>query len=127
MSNDPDLRQHLTALLDGKAAHLTFEAVLDGWPADARHVAPAGTPHTAWQLLEHMRLAQRDILEFCVNPRYAAPRFPDDYWPPVAAAPDAAAWTETLAQFAHDNAYHLGQLVLLRRLLGQWHSPAFAL
>ncbi len=164
LDRDEQLRQHVATLIDGKGAHLTFEAVLDGWPADARHVAPEGTPHTAWQLLEHMRLAQRDILEFCINPRYAEPRFPDDYWPLVAVAPDAAAWTESLAQFAHDrgamkqlvadrstdlfrpiphgtgqtilrealvvadhNAYHLGQLVLLRRLLGQWHSPAVAL
>ena len=164
MSHDSELRQHLATLLDGKGAHLTFEAVLDGWPTDARHVAPKGAPHTAWQLLEHMRFAQWDILKFCVNPRYAEPRFPDDYWPLATTVPDEAAWTASLSQFANDrdamkqlvadpstdlfrplphgtgqtilrealvvadhNAYHLGQLTLLRRLLGHWHAPSLAL
>ena len=161
MGTDSNLRRHVVALLEGKGAHLTFDAVMDGWPAAARASKPDGAVHTAWQLLEHLRLAQRDILDFCVADSYEELAFPDDYWPPVDQVPDEAAWTGSLERFRHDlermqqlvadpgvdllqpiprgtgqtilreallvadhNAYHLGQLALLRRLLDSWHSPA---
>ena len=164
MTTDTGLRAHLLALLSGKGAHLTFEAVIDDWPADGRTRRPAGAPHSAWQLIEHLRIAQRDILDFCVKPDYVELRFPDDYWPPDGPAPDDAAWAGSISRFTEDrermqqlvsdpgtdlsariphgtgqtvlrealvvadhNAYHLGQLALLRRLLGAWHAPSLSL
>lgn len=164
MDSDNDLRQQVLTLVEGKGAHLTFDAVIDGWPAAARTRTIDAAPHTAWQLLEHMRIAQRDILDFCINDSYEELAFPDDYWPPADQAPDDAAWSGSVERFRRDlermkqlvadpdtdlfrtiprgtgqtilrealvvadhNAYHLGQLALLRRLLGSWHSPAFAL
>lgn len=118
---------------------------------------PSGLPYSPWQLLEHVRLAQRDILDFCRNPSYSAPGWPADYWPAEPAPPGASAWRRSVAAFRDDraslvrliadpeidpyatipwgegqtylrelllvadhNAFHLGQLVVLRRLLGAW-------
>jgi hypothetical protein len=75
------LRQHLANLLHMKGAHLTFQSAVAGFPDHLRGVRPPGAPHTAWQLLEHMRLAQQDILDFSQNPAYQEKKFPDDYWP----------------------------------------------
>jgi hypothetical protein len=154
---DARLREHLVKLLRGRQAHVTFEDAIRGWPARHRGTKPKGTPHSAWQLLEHLRLAQRDIYDFCVNPNYQELRWPDDYWPRDAAPANDAAWRKSVQQFLTDrnrmirlvrhpktnlyaripwgsgqtilreallvadhNAYHIGQLVLLRRLLGAW-------
>lgn len=156
---DP-LREHLLDLLDWEAAHLKIGDVIKGWPAKLRGVKAPGLPHTAWQLLEHMRIAQWDILEFSRNPRHVSPEFPAGYWPAKDAPPDRAAWDKSLKAFRADlaalkklvsnrstdlfariphgqgqtlfrevllvadhNAYHLGQLVDLRRALGAWRAP----
>ena len=151
------LREHLLYLLRGGDAHLHFNKAVAHLPPALRGAKPAGQPHTPWRLLEHMRIAQWDILEFSRNPRHVSPAFPEGYWPKGDAPPDAAAWDKSVAAFRADlkamqdlvadpktdlftplahgegqtvlreallvadhNAYHLGQLVLLRRLLGNW-------
>ncbi len=153
------LRDHVVRLLDWEEAHVGFDKVVDGIPADKRGVRPAGFDHSPWQLLEHMRLAQEDILDFCVNPTYEHTlKWPDDYWPDPAP-PSETAWKESVASFrrsrermkaltrevddltakvptgtakqtylraillvADHTAYHVGQLVALRRALGIWAS-----
>jgi hypothetical protein len=152
-----DLRRHVLNLLRGSDAHLGVEETLRDWPEKLRVARPAGSPHTPWQLLEHMRIAQWDILEFCRNPKHVSPPFPQGYWPKTEAPPDEAAWNSSVSAFRGDlksvcdlvadpamelfariqhpqaephhtllreallvadhNAYHLGQLVLLRRML----------
>ena len=151
------LREHLLYLLRGGGAHLSFEAAVRGLPPELRAVKPAELPHSAWQLLEHLRIAQWDILEFSRNPKHVSPEFPSGYWPPTDTPADQGVWEKSLAGFRADlkamqklvanprtdlfariphgegqtilreallvadhNAYHLGQLVLLRRLLGAW-------
>ena len=153
---DP-LRKHLIELLDGGQAHLDVEAAIADLPIAARGAKPAGLPHTPWRLLEHMRIAQWDILRFSIDPQHVSPEFPSGYWPEGDAPPDPGAWDRSVAAFRADlramkdlvsdpktdlftpiphgqgqtvlreallvadhNAYHLGQLVLLRRLLGAW-------
>ncbi len=157
MSDDKALRLHVLYLLRGGGAHLGFEKVIAGLPAKLRGAKPKGLPYTAWRLLEHMRIAQWDILEFSRNPKHVSPEFADGYWPASDAPPNAAAWeasvkrfrsdvaamqalvenpsTDLLARIPHGkgqtilreallvadhNAYHLGQFVVLRRLLGAW-------
>jgi hypothetical protein len=151
------LREHLLYLLRGGGAHLDFEAAVADLPPALRGGKPAGQPHTPWRLLEHLRIAQWDILEFSRNPRHVSPPFPDGYWPAGDGPPDGDAWDRSLDAFRADlqamqdlvadpatdlfaplphgqgqtvlreallvadhNAYHLGQLVLVRRLLGAW-------
>ena len=151
------LREHLLYLLGGGGAHPDFEKAVAGLPPELRGVRPAGLPHSPWRLLEHMRIAQWDILEFSRNPRHVSPEFPEGYWPQGDAPPDAAAWDRSVAAFRADlramgdlvadpatdlfapiphgdgqtilreallvadhNAYHLGQLVVVRRALGAW-------
>ncbi|MGC2322500.1 MAG: DinB family protein [Terriglobales bacterium] len=153
------LRQHLLDLLRGGNAHLNFEEALAGLPPNLRGERPAGLPYSPWRLLEHMRLAQWDILEFSRNPKHVSPEFPAGYWPETDAPPDDKAWQQSVRQFRDDlkamqglvedpsidlfapishgegqtllreallladhNAYHLGQLVTVRRLLGAWES-----
>ena len=148
------LRKHLADMLHMKGAHLTFEEALAGFPVELRGAKPAGAPHSPWQLLEHMRIAQEDILDFCRNPHYRDKRFPDDYWPATETPPSEDAWGLSMRQFQKDlqemqeliadtkhdlltkiphgksrtllreallvadhNAYHLGQLVFLRKML----------
>jgi len=148
------LIEHLDNLLRMEGAHIDFEAAIAGFPAASRGARPAGAPHSAWELLEHMRIAQEDILDFCRNPEYRDKTWPGDYWPPTAEPPDEKAWQHSVHQFQSDlkqvrallagptpdlftpiphgagqtllrelllvadhNAYHLGQLVLLRRML----------
>lgn len=157
-SPDP-LRMQLVRLLDWEEAHVGFDKATDGVPADKRGAHAAGFEHTPWQLLEHMRIAQKDILDFCANAHYVhALEWPDDYWPRSPAPPHETAWSESIAdvkadreqlkQLARDsqrdlfaavptgkgehtylraillvvdhNAYHLGQLVAVRRALGIW-------
>ncbi len=157
MSDDKALRLHVLYLLRGGGAHLGFEKVIAGLPAKLRGAKPKGLPYTAWRLLEHMRIAQWDILEFSRNPKHVSPGFPGGYWPASDSPPNAAAWEASVKRFRSDlaamqalvedpstdlfariphgkgqtilreallvadhNAYHLGQLVVLRRLLGAW-------
>jgi uncharacterized damage-inducible protein DinB len=157
VDKDAALRAHLRELLDWEDAHAGFDAAVEGLRPEARGAVPQGAAHSAWQLLEHLRLAQKDILDFCLDPHYAEPASMDEYWPPRAAPPSRAAWDESIAAFRRDrdalrklaadpatdlfakvpqgngqtylrelllvadhNAYHVGQLVLLRRLLGDW-------
>ncbi len=96
------LRKHLADLLHMKGAHATFDAVVTGFPAALRGTKPPGAPHSAWQLLEHMRLAQHDILDFSRNPDYQDKTFPDDYWPAAEAPPNEEAWDESIQQFQND-------------------------
>src|SRR5437016_12075781 len=86
------LREHVLYLLRGGGAHLDFDKAVAGLPPELRGVRPAALPHSPWRLLEHLRLAQWDILEFSRNPRHVSPPFPEGYWPPGDAPPDAAAW-----------------------------------
>ena len=104
MKNDHDraLRQQLVDLLKGGGAHAKFEDVVADFPAKLRGQKPSGMPHSPWMLLEHLRIGQRDILEFSRNPGYIAPDWPDDYWPKSAAPPGALAWNKSIAQFRKD-------------------------
>src|SRR3954451_8044370 len=151
------LREHLLYLLRGGGAHLDFEKAIADLPVELRGTKPAGQPHTPWRLLEHMRIAQWDILRFCIDPAHVSPDWPGGYWPSGDAPPDPAAWDRSVEAFRADlrsvrdlvadpasdlfarlphgqgqtllreallvadhNAYHLGQFVLVRRLLGAW-------
>ena len=154
---DDSVRDHLVRVLDWEEAHVGFDKAIDGIPADKRGARAPGFEHSPWQLLEHMRLAQDDILDFCVNPKYHHDlKWPDDYWP-QAAPPNDAAWSESIDAFkrsrekmkalardvedlsatvptgegkqtylrailliADHTAYHVGQLVAVRRALGIW-------
>ena len=151
------IRDHLVRVLDWQDAHVGLDKAVDGIPADKRGVRAPGFEHTAWQLLEHMRLAQDDILDFCVDVNYTHNlKWPDDYWP-GPTPPTPAAWDDSVASFkrsrdkmkalvsdvedltakvptgkgkqtylraillvADHTAYHVGQLVALRRALGIW-------
>src|SRR4249919_487367 len=100
-SHDP-LRRHLLDLLSMKGAHLSLDEAVSGFPVELRGKKPKGAPHTAWQLLEHLRIAQWDMLDFSRNPEYKEVKWPDDYWPPTEAPPDEGAWDQSLAQFGED-------------------------
>jgi hypothetical protein len=102
MPDDRQLREHLKKLLDWGDAHVGFDRAVKGIPPRLRGVVPEGLEHSAWQLVEHIRLAQADILEFCVNPKYKEKTWPDDYWPSGAAPKDAAAWTASIAACRRD-------------------------
>ncbi len=154
---DRSLREHLTNLLDGKGAHLTLEDALDGLPEDARGKRPPNVPHTPWRLLEHIRIAQRDIVDFCTNPKYKELNWPEDYWPKDDAPKNDAEWQKSIETVQQDlermkalvndpkvdlfakitwgdgqtvlreallvadhNAYHVGEIVAVRRALGAW-------
>jgi uncharacterized damage-inducible protein DinB len=158
VNQDDVLRALLARLLDWEDAHVGFDAAVERIPPELRGLQPDGLPHSAWQLLEHLRLCQLDILEFCRNPTYVELK-PEDYWPRTAAPPTGDAWDQSVAEFRRDreavkqlavdpkvdlfavvpngtnqtylrelllvadhNAYHVGQLVALRRLLGVWPS-----
>jgi hypothetical protein len=102
-SSDPDaLRRHLLELLDGGHAHADFEAAVADLPEDLRGAKPPGLPHTPWRLLEHMRIAQWDILRFSIDPDHVSPEFPSGYWPEGDAPPDPAAWDRSLEAFRAD-------------------------
>jgi hypothetical protein len=96
------LRKHLAEMLRMKGAHLNLEEALAGFPAAMRGAKPPGAPHTAWQLLEHMRIAQEDILDFSRNPKYRHKKWPDDYWPATGAPPSDEAWEKSVQQFQSD-------------------------
>jgi hypothetical protein len=151
------LREHVLYLLRGGGAHLDFNETISNFPVRLRGVRPAKLPYTAWRLLEHMRIAQWDILDFCRNPKYTPLDFPSGYWPRGDSPPNSGTWAKAVKDFRTDlnaiqrlvadprtdlfaaiphgegqtilreallvadhNAYHLGQLVILRRLLGIW-------
>ena len=155
--SDERLREHLIELLNGGSAHVAFSDVVEDMPEKLRGVKPSGLPHSAWMLLEHLRIAQWDILEFSRNAKYKAPKWPEGYWPSTEGPPSVAAWNKSIQQFRKDlkamkdlvtnpktdlyaripwgdgqtilreallvadhNAYHLGQLLDVRRLLGAW-------
>src|SRR5215510_8058653 len=113
------LRTHVDNTLRMDGAHLTFDEALSDFPAALRGKKPKGAPHTAWQLLEHMRLAQEDILDFSRNPKYKEKRFPDDYWPPTPAPPTDEAWDQSVKQFQKD-------LKAMRRLIADAGKDLFA-
>jgi hypothetical protein len=96
------LRKHVDNLLLMKGAHLTFADAVANFPAALRGKKPAGAPHSAWELLEHMRIAQEDILDFSRNPDYREKKFPDDYWPSTAEPPDDQAWDHSIQEFQQD-------------------------
>ena len=93
------LRRHLENLLQMKGAHVSFEEAVADFPAALRGAKPPGAPHSAWQLLEHMRIAQEDILDFSRNPAYREKAWPDDYWPADASPPDDETWDRSVKQF----------------------------
>ncbi len=95
-------RKHLARALDWEDAHVGFDAAVRNLPAALRGKRPRGFPHSPWELLEHLRLAQRDLLDFCVNPDYAEGKFPDDYWPKGARPPKAGSWARSVAAFRAD-------------------------
>lgn len=150
------LREHLLNLLDGKGAHVTLEQAIEGLLPAMQGRKVETQPYTIWQVLEHMRIAQWDILEFSRNPEHASPEWPAGYWP-ESRVPSDDDWERSLKSFLLDleamkglvknpstdllapiphgdgqtilrevllvsdhNAYHLGQVVLLRKLLGNW-------
>jgi DinB superfamily len=96
------LREHLANLLRMKGAHATFHETATDFPAHLRGVKPKGASHSPWQLLEHMRIAQEDILDFSRNPEYKEKKWPDEYWPAEDAPPDEEAWDKSVKQFQHD-------------------------
>lgn len=102
MTNDQELRKHLIELLDGGHAHATFDHVVSDFPVRQRGEIPNGLPHSAWMLVEHMRLAQWDILDFSRNPKYQEMKFPDDYWPKTPTPPNDAAWDRSVQSFRED-------------------------
>jgi hypothetical protein len=102
MNTDQALRNHLIELLDGAQAHATFDNVIADFPAKFRGTIPKGLHHSAWMLLEHMRIAQWDILDFSRNPKYKALKWPNDYWPKSPAPPSEAAWDKSVKSFRND-------------------------
>jgi DinB superfamily len=106
---DAALREHLVFLLKGGGAHVHFMDALDGFPAQKRGTYAQGLPHTGWQLLEHTRLAQWDILEFSRNPKHVSLEFPEGYWPRTPGPPEETAWEKSVQQFQKD----LGEMVRL--------------
>jgi hypothetical protein len=104
MSKDESvaLRQMLVDAIRGHQAHLDFDSVVKDFPPQARGAKPAGTPHTAWQLVEHMRIAQRDILDFSRDPKHKSPEWPEGYWPSTEAPPDTKAWDASIRGFRKD-------------------------
>jgi hypothetical protein len=101
MDKTQALRDHLLELLRGGSAHLDLEKAIAGLPAELRGAKAPGLPHTVWQLLEHLRIAQWDILEFSRNPDHASPPWPEGYWP-EAAPPDETAWDHSLEAMRRD-------------------------
>src|SRR5262245_45753366 len=103
MASDDRLREQLVRFIDWEEAHVGFDKAIDGIPPDKRGAKAPGFEHSVWQLLEHLHIAQEDILDFCVNPHYVHDRkWPDDYWPKDAAPPSGAAWDESVAAVKRD-------------------------
>jgi len=96
------LREHLVELLAGGNAHAKFEDVIKDLPPNLRGAKPANFPHSPWMLLEHLRIAQWDILEFSRNPKYKSMKWPEDYWPKTEGPPTEKAWDQSVKQFRQD-------------------------
>jgi hypothetical protein len=157
MDHDSLLRKQLVKLLTSGEAHVDFEAAIKGLPSELRGKTPAGAEHSCWQLVEHLRIALWDIVEFSRNAKHKSPKWPDEYWPKSPEPPSEKAWEESVEAIRADltvfaalisekdtdlfaaiphgdgqtilreallaadhNAYHIGQLVIVRRLLGAW-------
>lgn len=153
------VREQLVQLLTGSNAHQPFEEAIKDLPVSLRGVKPDKLPYTIWQLVDHIRIAQWDILEYSRDPNHQSPPWPDGYWPKEVAPPDDAAWEQAIEQirrdrdafvdllhdsnrdlyapFAHGNgqnllrealliadhtAYHVGEIIIIRRLLDAWKS-----
>ncbi len=102
MGDDAALRRHLLKLLRGGGAHLGFDEAVKNFPPKLRGARPAGLPHSAWMLVEHLRIAQWDILEFSRNPKHVSPKWPEGYWPATDGPPSDAAWEKSVAAFRAD-------------------------
>jgi hypothetical protein len=157
MPNNRALRDHVVELLRGGHAHAAFDRSVEGFPVERAGVRPKGLEHSAWELLEHIRIAQNDIVQFSISGQHVSPAFPEGYWPASPEPRNAAAWEESVRLVREDlaemerlvidperdlvvpfswgdgqtllrealmladhNAYHLGQLVMVRRALGTW-------
>jgi uncharacterized damage-inducible protein DinB len=157
MIDEKALRAQLVKLLDFEEAHVGFDRAVKGIPSRMRGKVPANGEHSLWELLEHLRIAQADILEFCRSAKYKEKKWPDDYWPASAAPRSASAWTKAIADYRRDRkafqrlaantridllatiphgtgqtylreivlaadhaAYHIGQIVTVRKQLGIW-------
>ncbi len=158
MDNDQVLRQHLLNLLSGRGAHMSFDEATANFPADKMNAYPPNVSYTPWHLVEHLRIAQWDILEYIRNPDYKSPPWPEGYWPARDATTDSAGWNQTLSAFQTDladlraiaadpqvnlyepiphgygghtilrelllvadhNAYHIGELGILRQVIDAW-------
>ena len=157
MKSDDIVREQLLALLRGGHAHMSFDQAANDFPLAYVNTRPPDTPYTLWHLLEHMRLAQWDILEFIRNPDHVSPEWPAGYWPDPQAEADASQWEQTIEAFRSDlrtlenmvknpevdlyadlphatgynilreillvsdhNAYHIGELGILRQVMGLW-------
>ena len=96
------LRQQLVDAIRGHQAHIDFDSAIKDFPAKLQGIKPPGAPHTAWQLLEHMRIAQNDILEFSRNPVHKSPKWPEGYWPETEVPPKAEAWSKSVGAFQED-------------------------
>ncbi|HEX6099187.1 MAG TPA: DinB family protein [Thermoanaerobaculia bacterium] len=155
MNDEKALREHLVRLLDWDSAHVRFDDAVKDFPVELRGTRPAGAPHSPWELLEHLRIALWDILEFSRDGKHESPEFPAGYWPAAQAPPSEGAWEESAEQYRRDlralaeltadesadlyapiphgsgqtllreilvaadhNAYHVGQLMMVRRILG---------
>jgi len=151
------LRDHVAKLLDWQEAHVGFDRAVADLAEPLRGRVPSGLPYSPWQLVEHLRITQHDILDFCRNPAYRELSWPDDYWPRSPAPPSGSAWDESVRRFREDRAalqrlardpaidlaapiphgtsqtylrelllaadhtaYHVGELIVVRRLLGAW-------
>lgn len=102
VNHDQLLREHILVLLKGGGAHVQFMDAIEGFPEAKRGAYVEGLPHTGWQLLEHMRIAQWDILEFSRDPKHVSPGFPEGYWPKTPGPADGAAWARSIEAFQHD-------------------------
>lgn len=155
--NERALRKYLSDFSSGRYAHPTFDDAVADWPEELRGVRAEAQAHTGWQLLEHLRIAQWDILEFSRSADHVSPEWPEGYWPEAETPPSAEAWEESVELFRADlgamaellgdpatdlfaeipwgegqtilreallvidhNAYHVGQMITLRRGLGIW-------
>ena len=153
------LRDLLARILEWEDAHASFDTAVANLPEPMRGRQPEGLPYSAWQLVEHLRITQHDILDFCVNSKYRAMKWPDEYWPKSVGPASGRVWEESITQFRRDRqalqrmardaaidleaviphgegqtylrelllaadhaAYHVGQLIAVRRLLGVWSS-----
>ncbi len=101
-ATDKALREHLLYLLRDGGAHAGFEQAIGDWPVQLAGAKVANFPHTAWMLLEHLRIAQWDILEFSRNPKHKSPAWPEGYWPTSDAPPNEKAWNDSIASFQKD-------------------------